>query len=107
MTSTSYRPCGAFGQVEDGDDLGLVDHLVADRLVLGEARPHQLDDRLRVELRPENGRGDVAAVAALVGDDVGDLERQHVGQNGDRRLGGRLGLAEDQHVIDARPWSRG
>ncbi len=95
------EPVRRIAQIEDRNDPGWIHDLVADRLVLREARPHQLDDRLRIELGAGDHRGDIAAVAALVLHDVGDAERQHMCKQGYARIRSGLRLAMHKHVVCA------
>ena len=86
-------------EVPDRDDGGGVDHLVARRLHLGNARAHQLDQRTRLEAGAGDGGGHPAAVTALVLQDIGDRKRQrlHRQRHGHVAAGARTAL--HQHVV--------
>src|SRR5262249_19166695 len=90
------------GEVEAGDDLGGVDDLVDDRLVLGDAGTHQLDDGVGGEAHAADGGGDVLGVAAHVGVDAGDGQRHDLGDQLHGGVGRRLGEAAHQDVVEAR-----
>ncbi|MBK8019185.1 MAG: hypothetical protein IPK20_22555 [Betaproteobacteria bacterium] len=72
------------------------------RLVFRDAGPDELDDRVVLELRTADRRGDVLAVAAGIRVDLGDDQRQQLGQQGDGdAVGVRLEVAH-QEVVGAR-----
>ena len=99
-------PVRRAGEVPDRDDGRAVDHLDADGGELGDARPDQLHRRRRGELRAGDGGRHILAVAAGVGRDAGDHQRQLFGQQRDSRAGRSTGELVQQHVIHARQGGR-
>ncbi len=93
---------GRVAEIENRHNLGGVDHLEPHRFEFGNPRPHQLDQRVLVELGAANGGGHIAAVPAGVGGDIRDLERHQFGQQRCRRVGGGLVLAADQQEVISR-----
>ena len=95
-------------EIEGGADPGGIEHFVADRLVLGDAGTHQLEDgvlgrRIAVaELGAAHVDGDPAAVAALVDMDAADGEGHHLGQQLHRGVVAGFAMAADQHIVIAR-----
>ena len=76
-------------QVPHGGDRGAVLNLVGDRVVLRHVRPDELHGRLGGELRAADGGGDVLGIAAHVGGDVRDHQRQLFGREHDVAARGR------------------
>ena len=94
------RPVDA-AEVEGCPDRAGVDHLIASRFDLLEARSHQLHQRARLEAGAADRQGHPAAVTPLVGADAADLEGERFGHQVDRHVLPRRRSPHHQHVVVA------
>ena len=88
-------------QVEDGHDGRCVDHLYPIGLDLADAWPDQLGHGACLELRAADRHRDPAAVTALIGRHVADLERQGLDLDLGGEGAGARGQGAHHHVVVA------
>ena len=93
---------GSIGQIQGRNDLGTVDHLINQWLVLGNARADQFDNGILVESCTLDSDRHKLCITTHIRMHMGNRQGNQLCQQGCRRIIFRLQITPDKDVIDSR-----